>query len=50
MAGAHLPWNDASLDRFLANPQSVVQGTKMFASIADAHQRQDIIAYPNTLK
>jgi cytochrome c len=50
MAGAHITWDDASLDRFLANPQSVVHGTKMFAGVPDAAQRQDIIAYLNSLK
>jgi len=50
MAGAHITWDDDSLDRFLANPQNFVHGTKMFASVPDAHQRQDIIAYLNSLK
>jgi cytochrome c len=50
MAGAHITWDDDSLDRFLANPQTVVHGTKMFATVPDARQRQDIIAYLNTLK
>jgi cytochrome c len=50
MAGAHITWGDESLDRFLSNPQNVVHGTKMFASVPDARQRQDIIAYLNTLK
>jgi cytochrome c len=50
MAGAHITWNNASLDSFLSDPQSVVHGTKMFASVPDAHQRQDIIAYLSTLK
>jgi cytochrome c len=50
MAGAHITWDDATLDKFLASPQGVVHGTKMFAGVPDAHQRQDIIAYLNTLK
>jgi cytochrome c len=50
MAGAHITWDDASLDRFLTNPQSVVHGTKMFIAVPDAQQRQDIIAYLETLK
>jgi cytochrome c len=50
MTGAHITWNDASLDKFLTNPQGAVHGTKMFMSVPDAHQRQDIIAYLNTLK
>jgi cytochrome c2 len=50
MTAAHVTWNDASLDRFLSNPQGLVHGTKMFVSVPDAHQRQDIIAYLDTLK
>jgi cytochrome c len=50
MAGAHITWDDASLDKFLTNPQSVVHGTKMFIGVPDAQQRQDIIAYLETLK
>jgi cytochrome c len=50
MTGAHMTWDDASLDKFLTNPQSVVHGTKMFASVPDPRQRQDIIAYLHTLK
>jgi cytochrome c len=50
MAAAHITWDADSLDRFLANPQSIVHGTKMFANVPDVHQRQDIIAYLNTLK
>jgi len=50
MTGAHLTWDDTSLDRFLANPQGVVHGTKMFMAVPDPRQRQDIIAYLNTLK
>jgi cytochrome c len=50
MAGARITWDDASLDRFLSNPQNVVHGTKMFAAVPDAQQRQDIITWLNTLK
>jgi cytochrome c len=50
MTSAHVTWNDASLDRFLSNPQCLVHGTKMFVTVPDAHQRQDIIAYLDTLK
>jgi cytochrome c2 len=40
MTAAHVTWNDASLDRFLSNPQGLVHGTKMFVSVPDAHQRR----------
>jgi cytochrome c2 len=50
MTSAHITWSDASLDRFLNNPQGLVHGTKMFVTVPDARQRQDIIAYLDTLK
>ena len=50
MKNAHVTWDAATLDRFLANPQSVVRGTKMFVNIPDATARGDVIAYLATLK
>ncbi len=50
MAGAHITWTDETLDRFLANPQGVVRGTKMLVGVPNAQARQDIIAYLDTLK
>src|ERR1700676_601212 len=49
MVAAQIRWDDASLNRFLANPQSVMHGTKMFVAIPDEHLRQDIIASLDTL-
>jgi cytochrome c len=41
-----LVWNDANLDKFLENPKSVVQGTKMvFPGLKNEKDRQDVIAY-----
>lgn len=46
LKAAHLTWNDATLDKFLAAPQATVPGTKMpFAGLTDAGQRADVIAY-----
>lgn len=46
MRGAGIVWNEATLDRFLANPAAVVPGTAMgYAGIADAQQRADLIAW-----
>jgi cytochrome c2 len=50
MKSAHVDWDPATLDRFLANPQSVVHGTKMFANVPNETTRQNIIAYLSTLK
>ncbi len=51
LIGAHLVWNDATLDKFIASPQGLVSGTKMpYAGLPDAGQRADLIAYIATLK
>jgi len=50
MAAADLTWNQATLDRYLDNPQAVVPGTTMaFAGVKDAAKRAEIIAYLKTL-
>ncbi len=39
-------WNDATLDKWLANPQRFLPGTSMsFAGIREEKDRQDVIAY-----
>jgi cytochrome c len=38
-------WNPANLDRWLANPQALVPGAKMYFSVADEQTRADLIAY-----
>jgi cytochrome c len=46
LKAAHLTWNAAALDKFLAAPQATVPGTKMpYAGLTDAGQRADVIAY-----
>jgi len=40
-----ITWDDATLDRWLVNPSSLVPGTKMFFKIDDAQGRADVIAY-----
>jgi cytochrome c len=46
LKGAHLVWNDATLDKFLTSPQAAVPGTKMpYAGLPDAGQRADVVAY-----
>jgi cytochrome c len=46
LINAHLVWNAATLDKFLAAPQTFVPGTKMpYAGLTDPQQRQDVIAY-----
>lgn len=50
LISAHLIWNDATLDKFLASPQTLVPGTKMpYSGLQDAGQRADVIAYMASL-
>jgi cytochrome c len=51
MKSAAITWDEASLDRYLANPQEVVPGNIMpFSGVADAPVRAEIIAYLKTLR
>jgi cytochrome c len=43
-------WDDAALDKFLTSPTGFVHGTKMFLSIPNSTDRQNVIAYLDTLK
>src|ERR1700683_2731173 len=46
MKSAAITWDEASLDRYLANPQEVVPGNMMpFSGAPDATARAEIIAY-----
>jgi cytochrome c len=38
-------WNDATLDKWLADPQALVPGTKMFFNVDSAQDRADVIEY-----
>jgi len=49
MKNSGLTWNDATLDRYLTDPQGVVPGTMMAIGPLDAAQRRAIIAYLKTL-
>ena len=51
MAAAGLRWNAATLDKFLAAPQTVVPGTRMsFTGISDPARRKAAVDYLATLK
>jgi len=46
LKGANLTWNEATLDKWLANPAQLVPGTSMtFPGIKETQARQDVIAY-----
>lgn len=40
-----LTWTPANLDKWLANPQKLAPGAKMYFSVAKPQDRADIIAY-----
>ncbi|MGQ0677573.1 MAG: c-type cytochrome [Rhodospirillales bacterium] len=46
IAGANITWDDATLDRYLADPKKVVpQGRMAFPGLPDAKERAAVIAY-----
>lgn len=47
MQNSGITWDEATLDKFIANPDQVVGGNKMkpFTGISDAGQRGEIVAY-----
>jgi len=46
-----LTWDEATLQKYLANPQAVVKGTKMiFPGIKDPAKVNDVIAFLKTYK
>jgi len=50
MREANVTWDDANLDKYLANPAGFIHGTKMFVNLPNESDRQNVIAYLNTLK
>jgi cytochrome c len=50
LKAANITWDEQTLDKFLANPMADVHGTKMPISVPSAQDRQNIIAYLETLK
>jgi cytochrome c len=51
MKNAHKKWTADELNTYLADPRKEVPGTKMvFPGLKDEKQRQDVIAYLETLK
>ena len=46
---ASLVWDEANLDKWLTNPESVIAGQKMNFSVPDPNDRADLITYLKTL-
>jgi cytochrome c len=40
-----ITWNDATLDKWLTDPQKLVPGSKMFFHLDAAQDRKDVIEY-----
>ena len=45
MKGASVTWDDATLDRWLADTESIIPDNDMSFRLDDARKRPDIIAY-----
>ena len=50
MKASAMVWDDANLDRFLAEPRATIPGTLMKTKIDDPLDRGDVIAYLKTMK
>src|SRR5712691_348153 len=50
LKNADLTWDEQTLDKFLQNPNGLVHGTKMLASVPDSDTRQRVIAYLKSLQ
>jgi cytochrome c len=50
MKDANVTWDGANLDKYLANPNGFVHGTKMFVNLPSETDRENVVAYLNTLK
>src|ERR1700746_3040020 len=50
MKNADITWDDAKLDKYLANPVGFVYGTKIVINPPSETDRQNVIAYLDTLK
>jgi len=50
LKAANITWNEATLDQYLANPGADIHGTKMLVSVPSAADRQNLIAYLQTLQ
>ena len=45
LKGASFVWNEATLDRWLTDPQAFLPGARMFYHLAERQDRADVIAY-----
>ncbi len=50
LKASNLTWDEATLERFLAAPTSVVPGSAMVVAVTDAADRADVVAYFKAVK
>lgn len=50
LKAANITWDEKTLDQWLQNPTGDVHGAKMFITVPKAEDRQNVIAYLETLK
>jgi cytochrome c len=50
LKAAKITWDEQTLDKFLENPKADVHGTKMPIKVPNPENRDNIIAYLETLK
>ncbi len=50
LKASNITWDEKTLDQWLQNPTGDVHGSKMFITVPDAGDRQNVIAYLETLK
>lgn len=50
LKNARIVWDEATLDRWLSDPQAFLPGQRMNVRVADAADRADLIAYLATLR
>jgi cytochrome c len=48
LRGSKVAWNQATLERWLANPEQVIPGQRMGYSVGEAADRTDLIDYLKT--
>ena len=50
LRAANITWDEKTIDQWLQNPTGDVHGSKMFITVPNAEDRQNVIAYLENLK
>jgi cytochrome c len=45
LKGSGVTWSDETLEKWLSDPEKFIPGQKMWISVPDSAERQDVIAY-----